>query len=112
MIRRPPRSTRTDTLFPYTTLFRSADVDDAADRLADAEHRGGGHHQRNAGADRHPAVGGNEIEDEAQRTQGRTAGGGAAGSGVGGHRNLEKNEDRSEAGRVGKECASTCRYRW
>src|SRR3546814_16027727 len=27
MIRRPPRSTRTDTLFPYTTLFRS----DAAD---------------------------------------------------------------------------------
>src|SRR3546814_19287442 len=26
MIRRPPRSTRTDTLFPYTTLFRSAHV--------------------------------------------------------------------------------------
>src|SRR3546814_2919534 len=25
MIRRPPRSTRTDTLFPYTTLFRSSD---------------------------------------------------------------------------------------
>src|SRR3546814_15868033 len=25
MIRRPPRSTRTDTLFPYTTLFRSDD---------------------------------------------------------------------------------------
>src|SRR3546814_1341047 len=31
MIRRPPRSTRTDTLFPYTTLFRSAE---AADRHA------------------------------------------------------------------------------
>src|SRR3546814_8575159 len=32
MIRRPPRSTRTDTLFPYTTLFRSARSaqDDAA----------------------------------------------------------------------------------
>src|SRR3546814_3206462 len=27
MIRRPPRSTRTDTLFPYTTLFRSDAVD-------------------------------------------------------------------------------------
>src|SRR3546814_9728610 len=27
MIRRPPRSTRTDTLFPYTTLFRSQCVD-------------------------------------------------------------------------------------
>src|SRR3546814_15673510 len=26
MIRRPPRSTRTDTLFPYTTLFRSSDT--------------------------------------------------------------------------------------
>src|SRR3546814_19473999 len=26
MIRRPPRSTRTDTLFPYTTLFRSLHV--------------------------------------------------------------------------------------
>src|SRR3546814_8043072 len=30
MIRRPPRSTRTDTLFPYTTLFRSRD--DLTDR--------------------------------------------------------------------------------
>src|SRR3546814_639829 len=29
MIRRPPRSTRTDTLFPYTTLFRSAAALDA-----------------------------------------------------------------------------------
>src|SRR3546814_876204 len=27
MIRRPPRSTRTDTLFPYTTLFRSVDAE-------------------------------------------------------------------------------------
>src|SRR3546814_18109265 len=26
MMRRPPRSTRTDTLFPYTTLFRSSDA--------------------------------------------------------------------------------------
>src|SRR3546814_5186325 len=29
MIRRPPRSTRTDTLFPYTTLFRSLAEEDA-----------------------------------------------------------------------------------
>src|SRR3546814_20306579 len=46
MIRRPPRSTRTDTLFPYTTLFRSAQqvtfhplrmrVDTAAGHKADA----------------------------------------------------------------------------
>src|SRR3546814_16129190 len=35
MIRRPPRSTRTDTLFPYTTLFRSADVLAACVRVRD-----------------------------------------------------------------------------
>src|SRR3546814_16472352 len=37
MIRRPPRSTRTDTRFPYTTLFRSAE----AARQADAREEGG-----------------------------------------------------------------------
>src|SRR3546814_5677260 len=44
MTRRPPRSTRTDTLFPYTTLFRShqilfgvAAVRDVLERLLDAE---------------------------------------------------------------------------
>src|SRR3546814_6524852 len=35
MIRRPPRSTRTDTLFPYTTLFRSI-VDDEGDFMIGA----------------------------------------------------------------------------
>src|SRR3546814_18504959 len=34
MIRRPPRSTRTDTLFPYTTLFRSLHARARADRKA------------------------------------------------------------------------------
>src|SRR3546814_4090280 len=33
MIRRPPRSTRTDTLFPYTTLFRSQEDSDVDDEL-------------------------------------------------------------------------------
>src|SRR3546814_2941614 len=33
MIRRPPRSTRTDTLFPYTTLFRSPAEGEAKGRL-------------------------------------------------------------------------------
>src|SRR3546814_13376961 len=36
MIRRPPRSTRTDTLFPYTTLFRSSVVRLAAQHACDA----------------------------------------------------------------------------
>src|SRR3546814_17028344 len=44
MLRRPPRSTRTDTLFPYTTLFRSQDDDKAhhgrEDRPADEEFEG------------------------------------------------------------------------
>src|SRR3546814_15639503 len=41
MIRRPPRSTRTDTLFPYTTLFRSGPV---ACRVSLAAHSCGGSH--------------------------------------------------------------------
>src|SRR3546814_4233720 len=53
MIRRPPRSTRTDTLFPYTTLFRSAvpEAEDAHGRagagplLADVEQPGEQHEQ-------------------------------------------------------------------
>src|SRR3546814_18502976 len=38
MIRRPPRSTRTDTLFPYTTLFRSdaAGINHDSVRLVDS----------------------------------------------------------------------------
>src|SRR3546814_2295987 len=38
MIRRPPRSTRTDTLFPYTTLFRST-VPDQPARRSHRDHR-------------------------------------------------------------------------
>src|SRR3546814_13169913 len=83
MLRRPPRSTRTDTLFPYTTLFRSAlsvrtGVDDAA--AGDARHRRADRAGRPAdGRDGRPAL--------------RPAG-------------------RSEERRVGKECVSTCRSRW
>src|SRR3546814_363384 len=52
MIRRPPRSTRTDTLFPYTTLFRSgnapfivfddADLDAAVDGAIASKYRNTG----------------------------------------------------------------------
>src|SRR3546814_1515466 len=41
MIRRPPRSTRTDTLFPYTTLFRSPDHIAAAVEIEDPAVRRG-----------------------------------------------------------------------
>src|SRR6056297_3964851 len=37
MIRRPPRSTRTDTLFPYTTLFRSATFGSLREAFGDNE---------------------------------------------------------------------------
>src|SRR3546814_10971925 len=64
MIRRPPRSTRTDTLFPYTTLFRSGvgatapqalflvgerDHADRALRLERLAQRAGGHGDGDAG---------------------------------------------------------------
>src|SRR3546814_8161449 len=56
MIRRPPRSTRTDTLFPYTTLFRSdriarhdhLDRFEPVDRLQHRELNFGGERGRNA----------------------------------------------------------------
>src|SRR3546814_1319776 len=43
MIRRPPRSTRTDTLFPYPTLFRSVDADQfgAAEPAGEADQEQG-----------------------------------------------------------------------
>src|SRR3546814_8929412 len=43
MIRRPPRSTRTDTLFPYTTLFRSHEPHEGVQ--AEREQREAGEHK-------------------------------------------------------------------
>src|SRR3546814_17895358 len=50
MIRRPPRSTRTDTLFPYTTLFRSVvrQPDRQGDDRIGRRHRAGGRKDRTA----------------------------------------------------------------
>src|SRR3546814_3658980 len=46
MIRRPPRSTRTDTLFPYTTLFRSrVDHRELRNRPADRNDQEGQHRE-------------------------------------------------------------------
>src|SRR3546814_14745398 len=51
MIRRPPRSTRTDTLLPYSTLFRSPrlDQDAAEERRADQAAGAGGDRVREQG---------------------------------------------------------------
>src|SRR3546814_17438691 len=101
MIRRPPRSTRTDTLFPYTTLFRSYLVEktgqflpkDAAARMQAIQwlmwQMGGfgpmlgqAHHFLRAAKEQVP------YGVERYTTE------------------------RSEERRVGKECVSPCRSRW
>src|SRR3546814_16348313 len=46
MIRRPPRSTRTDTLFPYTTLFRSVAVEALARQTAEVAYPRQRHHHQ------------------------------------------------------------------
>src|SRR3546814_10830389 len=54
MTRRPPRSTRTDTLFPYTTLFRSLGLELAVHLGAEDDGEGGDgqpQHEHDHGAD-------------------------------------------------------------
>src|SRR3546814_15290071 len=94
MIRRPPRSTRTDTLFPYTTLFRSAGRQVA--------HRVGSYKKR-----LHSPVGAHPVGDMPVPSRSHR------------HLRIDCNEmataaaeHRSEERRVGKECVSTCRSRW
>src|SRR3546814_4693095 len=81
MIRRPPRSTRTDTLFPYTTLFRSADLamdfvdaQGACDRMGRGDAVAGGHHDVQARiVQRCDGVGGaglDRVGDREQASQG------------------------------------------
>src|SRR3546814_13083056 len=107
MIRRPPRSTRTDTLFPYTTLFRSgrnfAKPRSVGDRYA---MRGGEHvHARVLGPNLSETIDIAEIDrcnaadkpDEREALDRRLA--------------VKFDLDRSEERRVGKECVSTCRSR-
>src|SRR3546814_1380372 len=72
MIRRPPRSTRTDTLFPYTTLFRSVlHLENPGNCL---DRRPGGRGNRVAAGQGHldfpPAV---EVEDEADKSEEHTS---------------------------------------
>src|SRR3546814_11824134 len=105
MRRRPPRSTRTDTLFPYTTLFRS--VREGGDLINARTVETGGPaivlrgvkiYERNGGvlssilsADSGRAVAGGWELTDATRFLRRS---------------------RSEERRVGKECVRTVRSRW
>src|SRR3546814_16383007 len=104
MIRRPPRSTRTDTLFPYTTLFRS--IGDAIDfRLADIGHLlvVGRAVIEVAGADL--LFDAADAVHQARRTRLDPRPRELFITRIGQQR-------RSEERRVGKECVSTCRSRW
>src|SRR3546814_13665761 len=95
MIRLPPRSTRTDTLFPYTTLFRSplhpeADGRGAGGRSRQAQDRAAADDRR----DPEPAEAG-RLRAAGPRVSGgragalRAAGGGVGGRGVSGPRDRQ-----------------------
>src|SRR3546814_14613290 len=99
MIRRPPRSTRTDTLFPYTTLFRSGDDIVGAHRR---DHRAVSLDNAAFGRRDEARAHAGDIAAERERRGDAMGVGDAAGD----------DQQRSEERRVGKECVSTCRSRW
>src|SRR3546814_11418369 len=100
MIRRPPRSTRTDTRFPYTTLFRSKHQADHCPSLGldkfcpDERHRDAAEQRT-----------GNRLHVESKAFV-------PLHHAAGGREDMCRENERSEESRVGKECVSTCRSRW
>src|SRR3546814_14559296 len=105
MIRRPPRSTRTDTLFPYTTLFRSVAIrfhgpdDGEGEELLSVDHCvpapfGGSDGSRGDAS-------GGDVEIRTCRNDP-----------VIGHDLVVGDAQSTEERRVGKGCVSTCRFRW
>src|SRR3546814_14205932 len=130
MIRRPPRSTRTDTLFPYTTLFRSGGailVNTARGEVVDE-----GALINALGNGRLAAAGLDTTADEPIAPDsplrsmsnvvltphvGGSTGAALSAMAQGAARNIlgylkHQTLDRSEERRVGKECVRTCRIRW
>src|SRR3546814_20670357 len=105
MIRRPPRSTRTDTLFPYTTLFRSVRLSDRTEAQTGALVERADRRSRRSG----------KPGPHRNRAPGRPSGflcdhdGALAAASEG--REEQRYHLRSEESRVGKECVSTWRYR-
>src|SRR3546814_18290744 len=94
-IRRPPRSTRTDTLFPYTTLFRSSE----SPRAPVA---------KPAPAPRPTIVPAGELPERKADPRGEER---IRMSRLR-QRIAESLKERSEERRGGKECVRTCRSRW
>src|SRR3546814_13422722 len=110
MIRRPPRSTRTDTLFPYTTLFRSRrartdDGDTLAGRLDLGHVRAPAHGERGVG----------DVflhRTDGHRTKTVVEGACTFTEAILRAHTAADFRQRSEERRVGNECVSTCRSRW
>src|SRR3546814_14599283 len=70
MIRPPPRSTRTDTPFPYTPLFRSGGAGigrHGKARMPHGRRRGAGHERRLRPARQRPAIAGPDLDGAAER---------------------------------------------
>src|SRR3546814_13602526 len=117
MRRRPPRSTRTDTLFPYPTVFRSGggengpDLDVDGGRAVRASERGAAHLGRNRRAKTRqvrPHIGDTvdaQSEDLAVGTEREFAD-------VDLIPGMVVRLERSEERRAGKECVRTVRRRW
>src|SRR3546814_15880004 len=136
MIRRPPRSTRTDTLFPYTTLFRSPSEDEPLTFhfLVDHGHRHldcaardcrfsawpelrrcrwldqPGLECRDGDADRLVSVAGCHLEH--QTPLAAALGAKPTSSVIPTLFVIPANAGSSEALRVGTECVTQCRSRW
>src|SRR3546814_13397797 len=99
MIRRPPRSTRTDTLFPYTTLFRSCRAGRARHSASPCPAVPRGRRPCHSSRSFH-RLRQHVLVIAAHYLADRDAG-------------LDRlDHRRSDERRVGKECVSTCRSRW
>src|SRR3546814_14884699 len=116
MIRRPPGSTRTDTLFPYTTLFRSAFERHDGGRIAGkALLRKGIHLKEGNGV--------HIICSSLSRQHSYSPCSASCSCSISTATSFDRRGSlwlstcpsgsaRSEERRVGKECVSTCRSRW
>src|SRR3546814_18388264 len=120
MIPRPPRSTLTSTLFPYTTLFRSVDAHREQLDVVPARNRIGP--GRRLGADRRDALSegvDSFVPDFLGASLGKDERALPIIAAIDQHEQAARLEHphrfvvgRSEERRVGKECVSTCRFGW